>query len=130
MSEEELKACAHCGKTGSILRHSPFQTRCLICGAEGPEAKTPEGADAWNRRTPAPMTSVVTWVRYTGEPETLPAKRKQVTTSFVKYGEVHACVRENDSADYPYWVKGDDIHEPFSIGDLWAYLPTPPEADA
>ena len=104
------------------------------CGAEGPEAKSRQGADAlWNRRTPEPGTSVIRWTRYDGTPETLPNDNPNMPISgdvlfirqdkgFTKIplsGELYF----NDEGN-PCWKDGMTYWE-LEKGDLWAYIPTP-----
>lgn len=128
-SPAELLPCAHCGKKGSTMRHSPFQRRCLLCGAEGPEARTPEEADClWNRRTPEPGTSVARWVTIDmDDPTTYPAMC------------THVLVAVDGGAEYMFYsVRPDrrewinEFGERFMVdsGDRWACLPMPPEDDA
>ena len=62
MTDNELKPCPfpHIEGAGQYMcihenentrSLSPFYVHCLICGAKGPVAKTPEEAiSAWNRR--------------------------------------------------------------------------------
>lgn len=120
-----LKACAHCGGKAIFQPHGrTVYVSCSKCHACSDYEDTQEAAaELWNRRTPAPMTNVVTWVRYDGTEETLPEENEPVRLS---RGELEImCLFEN------CWVDTTDSFAGHpKIGDLWCYLPTPPEADA
>lgn len=74
-----------------------------------------EAIAAWNRRTPEPGTSVVRWVRYDGTPETMPDEDRAVMVS--SWDGFGISVVDNP-------VEAEEI---ICTGDLWAYLPEPPE---
>lgn len=82
----------------------------------------------WNSRTPAPMTCVVTWVRYDGTEETLP--EAGVAILLIRGGLLmRQSYSFNPIASEPLAIFGDIVSglDAFCIGDLWAYLPAPPE---
>ena len=125
--EVTLKPCPFCGKRAKMRRDNyevRYRATCedYDCFAGGIwYYKELDAIDAWNRRTPEPGTSVVRWVRYDGTTETLP----EIVDRCSHY------VLLNDGIDRLgvwmkriIWVQAD--RQP-SIGDVWAYLPEPPE---
>lgn len=115
---EGLKACPFCGG-GARYIESGYVIKCTGCGAESCiQSREIDCIAAWNRRTPAPMTSVVTWVRYKDEkpPSDIELLHSEWSHVNKKYGRV---MRIAD-ADTCSWRDND----------VWAYWPTPPEADA
>lgn len=58
----ELRPCAHCGGSAYFDRdvtdpHFCWYVRCLGCGISTPHySQQGQAADAWNRRTPEPVT--------------------------------------------------------------------------
>ena len=121
--EIPLLQCPFCGSNDIVSRRGNQQRMCMGCGAEGPEAKSRQGADVlWNHRTPEPGTSVIRWTRCDGTPETLPNEDVYV---FVRKGSgsfpamrIYTNFKEFIWKMYDGWI---DIE----IGDLWAYLPIP-----
>lgn len=113
---ENTNDCPIAAYTGETLGTFIYETR-------------EEAITAWNNRAPAPMTSVVTWVRYTGEPETLPEEDRTVILKTQKL------VTVGDRSLASWFVVGNTftsnpVELPCLIDDLWSYLPTPPEANA
>jgi Lar family restriction alleviation protein len=120
MMSEELKKCPFCGGEAAMrhLENVSFYVVCTKCNA-GIETYSDKDAAiaAWNRRAPEPGTSVIRWTRYDGTAETLPEECEPVLVRI--RGRVHVQKREED-----VWERmGQEIR----CGDLWAYLPEPPE---
>lgn len=75
------------------------------------------------------MTSVVNWVCYDGSSETLPEEEKPVLLAkalgfgdqFVYRHDDGWAIFERRTGYYPEY--------PRKVGDLWAYLPRPPETE-
>ena len=125
---EELKPCPFCGATGLELFHAYRFMKCEKCGAEGPVENAEHNAiEIWNDRTPETMTSVIRWVRYDGTPETLPENYKTLLLCPVHGGGVFPAYRwEYES--HEFWQVLASESRRIEIGDLWAYLPEPPES--
>ncbi len=97
---------------------------CVECGAEGPEANTPEEADIrWNNRTPEPGTSIIRWTRHDGTEETLPKIYESVllrdANSFAKIP------MKNQGRRGDEWFFEDGTRREIEIGDEWTYYPEP-----
>lgn len=71
-----------------------------------------------------PGTSVIHWTRYDGSPETLPLWNTQL----LLVGIDSVCIGYySRKADSQSWVSDEGDLQDVEIGDLWAYLPSPPE---
>ena len=118
--EIPLIQCPFCGSNDIVSQRGNQQRMCMGCGAEGPEAKSRQGADAlWNRRTPEPGTSVLRWTRYDGTPETLPESGREIL-----------CYDGNGRYLGNY-IRGEEMFLCVNIDRVfWAYLPKPPEGMA
>ena len=75
----------------------------------------------WNRRTPEPMTSVIRWVRYDGSDSAAAALHGEDRTIVIYSRDGYGLFVVDDA------VKAEEI---INVGDLWAYLPEPPEGVA
>lgn len=144
MSEEMiLKVCPFCGGEASIAAmsldsHLEFWVLCAEgCGFYTPHYITEaEAVAAWNRRTPEPGTSVVRWVRYDKtNDDTLPEPGKEVLVLNRYDGQTMTIaslgVTQRDDPTYGDELGFLDAERQFVSelrdGDLWAYLPEPPE---
>ena len=78
-----------------------------------------EAVSAWNRRAPEPGTSVIRWTRYDGAPETLPKETELVLWD----NEVCLLSHSETGLFWHYRERYKNV----TIGDVWAYLPTPPD---
>ena len=123
--EVKLKLCPFCRGEGSIygIGADGHTVKCRECLASiGCYHHSPkEAVAAWNRRAPEPGTSVVRWVRYDGRPETLPEIIGSRSRAVVFMGKQDMLVVWMKKIQ---WFSAD--REP-KVGDLWAYLPEPPE---
>ena len=125
--EIPLIQCPFCGSNDIVSQRGNQQRMCMGCGAEGPEAKSRQGADAlWNRRTPEPGTSVLHWTRYDGTKETLPDRASRVLLSTDR-DKLYA-----DEAFFMIFSDGSVAWQPGNgkdikpvVGDLWTHWPTP-----
>lgn len=82
-----------------------------------------DAANAWNRSTPAPMTSVVQWVRYDGTPDTLPPMNSHVLTIFEGDVEIMWYTSKPTGRE---WGSMDDERFDLEEGDVLARLPNRP----
>lgn len=126
---EELMPCPLCGGMAAVCATGYRKyIGCLECGCKGPDQISAfEAIAAWNRRTPEPGTSVVRWVRYDGEVNTLPDRGKWILV-FQKgdIAPIPGELAENPLNYYRYFQRCDEQDTDIEVGDLWAYLPTPP----
>lgn len=86
-----------------------------------------------------PGTSIAHWTRYDGTTETLPKPLHEAGGEFAgclcvikrKAAKCIDIAMRNDCGDegqfWDYGESGEDSDE-IAVGDLWAYLPEPPEA--
>lgn len=134
---EGLKACPFCGG-GARYIESGYVIKCTGCGAESCiQSREIDCIAAWNRRTPAPMTSVVTWVRTNIH---LPEAYRSVLIKLkIKDAVEDECyhLRPNhtngkEDGTFYFYTAPNDYEETHQTSDVeaWSYLPTPPEADA
>lgn len=77
-----------------------------------------------NRRTPEPGTSVVRWVRYNGDLESLPEPGKRAWLCGSR--GIYPRVIIGYDAEAEYWYLCPDGIINMVEGDRWAYLPEPP----
>ena len=82
--------------------------------------------DPRNRLEGKPMTSIVTWHRYDGTPETLPERCKPVLAFLTVERDVFPAYRW-EYEDREFWQILASDSRSIIVGDLWAYLPEPPE---
>lgn len=125
-----LKSCPFCGGEAEKVtfeRMNETFVRCKSCGVctKMDNSQGDVAIDAWNRRTPGPGTSVITWYRYDGTPETLPEEDRTVIIKTQKL------ITVGDRSMGSWFVVGNTfvdnpVELPCKKGDLWAYLPEPP----
>jgi Lar family restriction alleviation protein len=132
-----LKPCPFCGGEADLYYDKqdpdfPFTVRCGDCDVERCmiyEDKE-EAIAAWNRRTPDPMTNVITWTRYDGTPETLPEIGEFVLLNTKDKGVIGVWWSDRDDG-IDFWLHPTGCREAAAIevalGDLWVYLPQPPK---
>lgn len=92
---DELKPCPFCGSRAATYQYSKdayykkgapdyFRISCSAdCDVmpDTPDCRDKEKAiEIWNRRTPEPVTGVVEWTRYTGDPKMLPEGPRHVSS--------------------------------------------------
>ena len=122
--EIELKPCPFCGGEAALrnFERVSWYVVCKNCDARiDSDASRDEAIDMWTRRASEPGTSVVRWTRYDGTPETLPDAHRMILLSYGGRFDDFYVYQTISGGMLPFG-------NTFENGDLWAYLPEPPEA--
>lgn len=152
-NEIVLKPCGHCGEEAVLREYFDGYENTLVHWVVCPAcwistkryASKRQAIAAWNRRTPEPATplfavdpsnghisvvsepetSVIRWTRYDGTPETLPEKN-HVQVLFFRKGDLQGSYFYHKFGEHIELLSCGEQIIP-KKGDLWAYLPQPPE---
>lgn len=129
-NEMVLKPCPFCGgeaKLGySTAGEGWWGVHCIQCRVTSYAHHDKNIAiNLWNRRTPEPGTSVVRWIKCEEAKQILPPEEHYCLLRLQNMTTV------GDLLNNRWWVwdsKGQrSIDLPVAYGDMWAYLPEPPE---
>lgn len=134
----ELKPCPFCGGEAIEVEYEADNSRHIRCGVCHSEttamhiSRPEEAVTTWNRRTPEPGTSVIRWTRYDGTQETLPKAGKivfiiPIGMSMLPVTTIYNGAEWEINMTTPHDKKPCYMTKMPAKGDIWAYLPNPPE---